>query len=135
YLRGKASVHRAYLRASADVTAASLHTALASSRLAAVHELVVVPAFVSAVSSKPEAAIPANPGGAPTPPNGENAPGAAPARLDLATLYTSRGLFMGTPRMPLPLTSDSHLYVPAGPAGVAMANLAARMGLETTGIN
>src|SRR5260221_8713205 len=45
-----------------------------------------------------------------------------------------RGLFRGTPRMPVPSNLDSHLYVPAGNAGIAMANLAARMGLETTGI-
>lgn len=55
-------------------------------------------------------------------------------RLDLATLYTSRGLFTGSARMPIPSSSDAKLYVPAGPAGIAMANFAARMGLETTGI-
>lgn len=55
-------------------------------------------------------------------------------RLDLATLYTSRGLFTGSARMPIPSSSDAKLYVPAGTAGIAMANLAARMGLETTGI-
>ncbi len=37
--------------------------------------------------------------------------------------------------MPVPSTLDAHLYVPAGAAGVAMANLAARMGMETTGIS
>ncbi len=57
-----------------------------------------------------------------------------PQRLDLATLFTMRGLFRGTPRMPIPSNLDSQLYVPGGAAGVAMANLAARMGLETTGI-
>lgn len=60
---------------------------------------------------------------------------AAPAtKLDLATLFTSKGLFTGTARMPVPSSSDAHLYVPAGPAGIAMANLAARMGMEATGI-
>ena len=49
-------------------------------------------------------------------------------------IYTMRGLFRGTPRMPIPSTLDGHLYVPAGAAGIAMANLAARMGMETTGI-
>jgi Zinc carboxypeptidase len=63
-----------------------------------------------------------------------DAEGAGPARLDLATLYTMRGLFRGTARMPIPSNLDSQLYVPAGAAGIAMANLAARMGLETTGI-
>jgi hypothetical protein len=72
------------------------------------------------------------------PPAGEAAPAAdaegGPARLDLATLYTMRGIFRGTPRMPIPSNLDGQLYVPAGSAGIAMANLAARMGLETTGI-
>ena len=70
------------------------------------------------------------------PPNGPEVADAegAPARLDLATLYTMRGLFRGTQRMPIPSNLDSQLYVPEGAAGIAMANLAARMGLETTGI-
>jgi Zinc carboxypeptidase len=55
-------------------------------------------------------------------------------RLDLATLFTSHGLFTGSARMPIPSSSDAKLYVPAGAAGIAMANLAARVGLETTGI-
>jgi Zinc carboxypeptidase len=63
-----------------------------------------------------------------------DATGNPPPRLDLAALYTSRGLFTGTPRMPVPSSLDSHLFVPAGAAGIAMANLAARMGMETTGI-
>ena len=45
-----------------------------------------------------------------------------------------RGLFRGNARMPIPSNLDSQLYVPEGKAGIAMANLAARMGLETTGI-
>ena len=61
-------------------------------------------------------------------------PYTGPQHLDLATLYTMRGLFRGTPRMPIPSNLDAQLYVPAGVAGIAMANLAARMGLETTGI-
>ncbi len=36
-----------------------------------------------------------------------DAEGAGPARLDLATLYTMRGLFRGTPRMPIPSNLDS----------------------------
>jgi hypothetical protein len=133
YLRGKASVHRAYLRGSSALTAEALTAALASPKLTAVHELVSVsPAFVSAVNARPEAAVAVN--AASPAPAVANADAAPPPRLDLATLYTSRGLFTGTPRMPLPSTLDSHLYVPAGAAGVAMANLAARMGMETTGI-
>jgi hypothetical protein len=129
YLKGKAGVHRAFL--SGNVTEAKLKEALASPRLAAVHELVVMNG-PTAVSEKPEAAqAPAAAAAAPAAPDAA----AAPTRLDLATLYTSRGLFTGTPRMPVPSTLNGHLYVPAGAAGVAMANLAARMGLETTGIS
>ena len=98
------------------------------SKLTNVHELIV--AGVSAVSAKPMAAVPVAPSAEAPAPDAE----AQPARLDLATLYTMRGLFRGTPRMPIPSNLDGHLYVPAGSAGIAMANLAARMGLETTGI-
>src|SRR5262249_1108101 len=78
-------------------------------------------------------APPTQTGAAPEPPDAADAE-SGPARLDLATLYTMRGLFRGTARMPIPSNLDSQLYVPAGVAGIAMANLAARMGLETTGI-
>ena len=73
---------------------------------------------------------------APPPANAPEATDAegAPARLDLGTLYTMRGLFRGSARMPVPSNLDAQLYVPDGAAGIAMANLAARMGLETTGI-
>ncbi|HEY2017707.1 MAG TPA: M14 family zinc carboxypeptidase [Bryobacteraceae bacterium] len=151
YLRGKAGIHRAILRSRDAISTDTLNSALASARLASVHELVVLggAAPVSVVSAKPEAAIPPAPPAAAGPANGANAtvpgnvPGApdtagaaaaTPPRLDLATLYTSRGLFTGTPRMPVPSTLNGHLYVPAGAAGIAMANLAARLGLETTGI-
>ena len=143
YLHGKQGIHRAILRSRDTISAETLNAALASARLASVHELIVM-GGASATSSKPEAAqapaAPANAAAAPA--NAAAAPAggaaaataAAPTRLDLATLYTSRGLFTGTPRMPLPSTLNGHLYVPAGAAGIAMANLAARMGLETTGI-
>jgi Zinc carboxypeptidase len=84
------------------------------------------------VSFSPPATPPATP---PANTQAADATGNPPPRLDIANLYTSRGLFTGTPRMPVPSTLDAHLYVPAGAAGVAMANLAARMGMETTGIS
>src|SRR5579871_1397139 len=122
--------------------------------LSSVHELMVLGATppISALSGKPEPSAPAPAAAARSgadaaggPRGGDNAAGAnapgadaaapgAPTRLDLATLYTSRGLFTGTPRMPVPSTLSGHLYVPSGAAGTAMANLAARMGMETTGI-
>ena len=104
YVRGKNGVNRAFLRSGS-----------------------VVQLNPPATPATPAAAA-AGAGAQP------DAAGNPPPRLDLAALYTSRGLFTGTPRMPLPSTLDSHLYVPAGTAGVAMANLAARMGMEATGI-
>jgi len=138
YLRGKAGVHRAFLRGA--VPEAALATALASPRLAAVHQLVVVGGS-TATNSKAEAAVPPTAPAAPAAAGGGNAAGgdaaaaAAPARLDLATLYTTRGLFGASGRIPVPATWNGHLYVPAGAAGIAMANVAARLGLETIGIN
>ena len=134
YLHGKVGVHRAILRVhGASPTAEALAKTLESPRLASVHEIDVV-GGASAVSSKPEAAAavarPNGAGAADQPP----AAGATPALLDLATLYTNRGLFGPSGRIPVPATSNAHLYVPAGVSGIAMANLAARMGLETTGI-
>jgi len=141
YLPGKAGVHRAFLRAPGTVSAADLKTALNSPHLASVHGL-VIPGQATAESENPEAAAPAAGAGgagaaAAEPPagGGAGAGGAAASHLDLATLYTSRGLFGAAGRVPLPASSNAHLYVPAGAAGTAMANLAARMGLETTGIN
>ncbi len=113
YLRGKSGVHRAFI---GDVAAPA-----------------------AAIEPAPQPAGAAGAGGAaagPAPGGGTagDAAGTAPARLDLATLYTSRGLFGASGRIPLPGSSNAHLFVPAGAAGIAMANLAARMGLETTGI-
>jgi hypothetical protein len=139
YLRGKAGIHRAFLRSRDTIAASALEKALSSPRLAAVHELVVMGGAppVSATNTKPEAPQPAastaSPGAAAETTEGQTA--GAPTRLDLATLYTSRGLFTGAPRMPVPSSLNGRLYVPAGAAGIAMANLAARMGLEATGIS
>jgi len=55
--------------------------------------------------------------------------------LDLAALYTTKGLLTGSPKKPIPAGVAAKLYVPAGARGVALANLAARLGLETTGIS
>ncbi len=110
YLRGKSGVHRAFLG-----------------------EAEAPPTAIEPAPAQPAGA---GGGGAGAAAGGTaaDAPGAAPIRLDLATLYTSRGLFGASGRIPLPGSSNAHLFVPAGAAGIAMANLAARMGLETTGI-
>jgi len=154
YLKGKAGINRAFLNCT-SVTQSALDDALKSAALASVHELLTTAntgaggATMSATNSKDLPAIPPVPpgagagggagaaGGAGA--NDAAAPGgdaeaAGPARLDLATLYTMRGLFRGTARMPIPSNLDGQLYVPSGVAGIAMANLAARMGVETTGI-
>lgn len=125
YAKGNAGIVRAILEP--GTPDAALDAGL--NNLANVHEL--VSGSVSATSAKPLAPIPAASVTTPAEaPEGEN----GPARLDLATLYTMRGLFRGMQRMPMPSNLDAQLYVPEGRAGIAMANLAARMGLETTGI-
>ena len=125
------------------VTQSALEEALKTAALASVHELVATAggATISAANSKDLPAIPPPPPAAGAGPAasdaaapGGDAEAAGPARLDLATLYTMRGLFRGTARMPIPSNLDGQLYVPSGAAGIAMANLAARMGVETTGI-
>jgi len=135
YMRGKAGVHRAIL--SGSLTQAALDAAIAKPQLASVHQLVA--GELTATNPKPELAAPAANGPAPASAaaGGENeavAANAAPTRLDLATLFTSRGLFGASGRIPVPGSSNGHLFVPSGAAGIAMANLAARIGLETTGI-
>ena len=54
--------------------------------------------------------------------------------LDLGQLYSIKGLLNGSPKMPVPSAVATRLYVAKGHSGTAMANLAARIGLETTGI-
>ena len=135
YVKGKAGINRAFLHTASPVSSDTLAKVMNDPRFASVHEIVA--GDVTAVDSKPLPAMPsaqptAAPAGEAPAAEGENAAG--PARLDLATVYTMRGLFRGTPRMPVPSSLDAQLYVPPGAAGVAMANLAARMGMETTGI-
>jgi hypothetical protein len=141
YVKGKAGINRAIFESSGNADAAALANVLVTPQFANVHEVVVGTVHVE--NSKPLAAVvraaPAtSPDAAGTEaPAGDAAggdAGAGPARLDLATIYTTRGLFRGTPRMPIPSNLDGQLYVPEGAAGIAMANLAARMGMETTGI-
>jgi len=54
--------------------------------------------------------------------------------LDLARLYTVKGLLTGSTKKPIPSGTSAKLYTVAGKAGIAIANLAARLGLETVGI-
>ncbi len=140
YLSGKAGVHRAYVNLDRLVSSEALDRLLALPELAAVHELIarVQSTLISAVSPRAEGSQPEPSSTAMGPQAPENVPQAAGGvtqRLDLATLFTAHGLFSGSPRMPVPSALSAHLYVPGGAAGVAMANFAARMGLETTGIS
>lgn len=57
-----------------------------------------------------------------------------PLLLDLHQLYGIHGLLKGNPKKLVPESVAAKLYVLEGEAGIQMANLAARMGLETTGI-
>ncbi|MHB8676473.1 MAG: M14 family zinc carboxypeptidase [Candidatus Acidiferrales bacterium] len=150
YEHGEQGIRRVFLHTAGEIPEAALRRALSSAHLSAVHELVVFggPSPVSATNPKPMSAEHSLVGAAASSAGGASSTeGAAssasaqdeptagpPRRLDLATLYTDKGLFKGKPKMPIPSLLDAHLYVPAGDAGTAMANLAARMGLEATGI-
>jgi hypothetical protein len=161
YAHGEQGIHRVILQANFAVTAEQLASAFDGGHLAAVREIVVLNGATSVMASNPKPLAPmASPAtnattatasdvGAPGNAAESGAGGAAggdasgaggagaatPAtKLDLATLYTSRGLFTGSARMPVPSSSDAHLYISAGESGVAMANFAARMGMEATGI-
>ncbi len=57
-----------------------------------------------------------------------------PLLLDLHQLYGIHGLLKGSPKKLVPESVAAKLYVPEGEAGIQVANLAARMGLETIGI-
>lgn len=79
----------------------------------------------------------ANPAGNPRPaalPAIPDSSGGDSRPLDLARLYTIRGLLTGSAKKPIPSGTAAKLYVPSGIQGIAMANLAARLGLETIGI-
>jgi len=54
--------------------------------------------------------------------------------LDLGTLYSMKGLLTGSAKKLVPSGVAAKLYIPAGEPGVALANVAARIGFETTGI-
>ena len=117
YLKGKAGVYRLFVPSTAGIQTADIHQIVArDGTVTNPNPMAVMPPIQIA------------------PQNPDATNEAEPARLDLASLYSMHGLFRGTPRMPIPQNLDAHLYVPAGEAGIAMANLAARMGLETTGI-
>ena len=132
YKRGTAAVYRAILRSETPVTIAALSAAFASNHLTGVRQLTVLGGASPVEIMNPKTLPTQAPAAAGSQANGEPP---APKRLDLATLYTSRGLFNGTPRMPTPSSLDARLYVPAGAAGTALANLRGpHGGMEATGL-
>src|SRR3984957_2129915 len=104
YVRGKPGVHRAFFRSGDQLTEAPA---------TAIEPAPAQPAVAGAGGTGGGAG--GTSGGA----QGGVAAGAADAaggvtRLDLAPLYTRRGLFGAAGRIPLPASSSGHLYVPAG---------------------
>ena len=134
YRRGVNGVNRAILRTEVQVPVETLETALKSARFDQVHQLSVITNGAPGVTFASDKPLPVSSPPLPASAGAPDAEAATPPKLDLATLYTMRGLFRGTPKMPIPSNLDSQLYVPSGKAGIEMANLAARMGMETTGI-
>ncbi|HEV2289846.1 MAG TPA: M14 family metallopeptidase [Candidatus Acidoferrales bacterium] len=154
YAQNIPGIRRAFLHADGTISTDDLRGAFSSPHLAAVRQLIVIggPTVVSVENPKPMAAqasatdtetkstttraagAGAEASSAAAQEGTEENPSEPSRRLDLATLYTGKGLFNAAPKIPVPATLNAHLYVPAGAEGVAMANLAARMGLETTGI-
>ena len=131
YASGQPGIRRALLEITGSVTSDALRRALEPEgkppvRFAAVRELVLLAnneAPISIFNSTPlqSKPFPAAPAGAAHP-------------LDLGALFTARGLLAGPAKRPIPSSVDAHLYVPNGAAGTSLANFAARLGLETTGI-
>jgi Zinc carboxypeptidase len=138
YVEGKQGLRRVFLRAAGQVSAQALTSALATPSLSSVHELILVGAKpVSAVNPKPMADVKppkAEPKAESAKEDAEESEEEEVLELDLGKLYTSKGLFKGSAKMPLPSALKAHLYVPPGIVGVAVANFAARIALEGTGI-
>jgi hypothetical protein len=146
YQSGQAGIRRAVLQVSGSGDTASIKKALDSDegesplRMITAREIELRMADGSTLmlgggglrtgtATASAATAPASGGG------GEGGEGAgAPRLLDLHELFGIRGLLTGNQRNLVPQSVASKLYVPAGDSGIAMANLAARLGLETTGI-
>jgi hypothetical protein len=140
YTSAQPGLHRAVLLVAGSATPAAIRAALVPAegetplrgiaarelqlRFASAAPLTLVIAGARTSAGAPAAA--AAPAGA--------GPAAEARLLDLKDIYGIHGLLSGTPKMLVPESVPTRLYVPAGEPGVAMANLAARLGLETTGI-
>jgi hypothetical protein len=139
YQTGQQGIHRAILQVSGTATVAAIRAALVpaegESPLHVISARELQLRFDNAGPLTIAVAMSRN-----MPTMASAAPGAGggeagePRLLDLKDLYGIKGLLTGTPKTLVPEAVTSKLYVPAGEPGMAMANLAARLGLETTGI-
>ncbi len=131
---GNAGVRRAVLKLNGTIDAAALQKIMRPEEgagtpvvLGPVREAQIVtgdaPLTFAGAPAPRAGALPALPEG-----SGDARP------LDLARLYTVKGLLTGSAKKPIPSGTVARLYVPGGAQGIAMANLAARIGLETVGI-
>lgn len=133
YMDHATGVHEAILTVAGSVDTADVMKALkpedpsGAVQLTQVHEAQVLvngaPLTLAGIAASPAAGLPS------TPPGDESG-----RSLDLAQLYTIKGLLTGGAKKPIPSGVVAKLYVPAGARGTAIANLAARVGLETTGL-
>jgi hypothetical protein len=138
YQAATSGIHRAVLQVGGSATPAAIRAALVPAegesplRAIAARELQLRFASAApltlAIAGRPAPAAVAAAASA------AGADAADPRLLDLKDLYGIKGLLSGTPKKLVPESVPTKLYVPAGEPGIAMANLAARIGLETTGI-
>lgn len=131
YAAGQPGIQKAILRVGGTSDRDALRRALMPEGRPPI-QFAAVRSVVLLVGSEPPLVL-ANPEPLVLPP-ASPLPLPAPKELDLGQLYSIHGLLGGQAKMPLPAAVDVRLYVPAGAPGVAMANLAARLGLETTGL-
>ncbi len=142
YQSGQPGIHRAVLQVTGKANLAAVQKALTTGEgeppLRSVHAREVkllmsngTPLLLGGGGGPVTSVVAAVPtaGGA----EGEDAAG-GPRLLDLHQLYGIHGLLTGSKKKLVPESVATKLYVPAGDAGIQMANLAARLGLETTGI-
>ena len=137
YQGSQTGIHRAIVEITGSIDRVAIQAALAPTEgESPLHNLAIRELEIRFATTGPLTLAVA---GRPVPPASTPAsPAAAPGEearlLDLRDLYGIKGLLTGTPKKLVPESVAAKLYVPAGEPGTAMANLAARLGLETTGI-
>jgi hypothetical protein len=135
YEAGQQGIDRAILHISGSADAAAIRTALTGGDGNAFSALSVrefdvmidksAPVTITNTSSASASrSLPARPDSAAD----------EPRFLDLGSLYGINGLLSGSPKKLIPSSVAATFYIPAGAEGTALANLAARAALETTGM-